>query len=110
MKMATQQLTFEVLMNPSVEGKDVLRLSKQTKIIYELLQKGPVRTTQLVAIACQYSARLNEVRHAVVKVGLMVDEKKGTGGNNEYQIVSLEASTFWKKVKEKNEEWKWLTG
>jgi len=38
----------------------------------------------------------------------MVDEVQGTGGDNLYQIVALGQSTFWKKVKKKNAEWRWL--
>lgn len=107
--MATQQQgTFEILLNPSVEEKDVLRLSNQAQKIYGLLLKGPVRTTQLVSVACQYCARLNELRHALVRVGMMVDEQKGKDGNNKYEIVSLDVSTFWRKVKQKSEEWKWV--
>lgn len=109
--MTPHQMTIaelEILLNPSVKGKDELRLSRQAEKIYELLQRGPVKTSELSAIACQYNARLSEIRHALVKTGLMVDEIEGSGGQNEYRIVGLEQSTFWKKVKEKNEASKWL--
>lgn len=106
--MITGQLTFELLLNPSVRDVDQLRLSRQAEKIYELLQRGPVKTSELAAIGLQYNARLNELRHALVKVGLMVDQQEGQGGENEYTIVELDRSTFWKRVKERDETWKWL--
>lgn len=106
--MTGRQMTIaEILLNPSVKEKDELRLSKQAKEIHGLLQLGPARTSELNAIACQYNARINEIRHAIVHQGLIVDEIEGKGGENSYKIVNLEDSTFWKQVKEKNEEWKW---
>lgn len=101
-------MTFEILLNPSVPAEDVLRLSNQAQKIYDLLKKGPVSTAKLAATALQYSARLSEIRHVLVRVGLMIDEKKGEGGNNKFQIVPLEKSTFWKKIIQKGEQWKWL--
>jgi len=108
--MIPHQMTIgelEILLNPSVKGKDELRLSRQAEKIYELLQRGPVKTSELAAVACQYNARVSEIRHAIVKMGLMVDEIDGEGGENQYQLTELQQSTFWKKVKAKNEEWKW---
>lgn len=109
--MTPHQMTLpelEILLNASVKSKDTLRLSQQAERIYGLLQRGPVKTSQLAEIGCQYQARLSEVRHALIKIGLMVDQYEGEGGQNEYRIVELAQSTFWKKVKEKNEVWKWL--
>lgn len=106
--MATQQLTFEVLANSSVKREDKLRLTRQASKIYRSLQQGPMRTSELAAIACQYCARINELRHAIIKVGLMIDETKGEGGENQYRIVPIEESTFWRKIINKGEEWKWL--
>lgn len=103
-----QMMLCEIPLNPSVKEKDELRLSGQALEIYGLLGLGPVRTSEAAAIAKQYNARINEIRHALVRKGLMVDEIEGEGGENKYEIVDLETSTFWKKVKEKNEEWKWV--
>ena len=94
--------------NRSVRSEDIPRLSRQAKRIYELLQTGTVTTSQLSAIACQYNARLSEVRHYLIKDGLMVDEVPGTGGENQYCIVKLNESTFWRKVRERQGQWKWL--
>ena len=106
--MIFRQMTFEVLLNPSVKDKDQCRLSRQSERILDLLERGPVKTSQLAAIACQYNARLSEVRHCILRLGLMVDQIDGEGGENEYTIVELDRSTFWQRVKEKDEEWKWL--
>ena len=102
-----QMLLTEILLNPSVKEKDELRLSKQAVEIYNLLQLGPARTSELAAIGLQYNARINEIRHAICHQGLMIDEVEGEGGDNSYTIVNIEQSKFWKKVKEKREEWKW---
>ena len=107
-KADPQQMTFEVLLNPSVKERDGLRLSRQARRIYALLQRGPVKTSELVAIACQYSARIFEIRKALAPLGLMIDEVTGEGGQNKYRIVELAQSTFWKKVEQKDEAWKWL--
>jgi len=106
--MIPQQMTFELLLNPSVREKDELRLSKQARAIYELLRRGPVRTSELATIGLQYNARINEVRHAVIKLGLMIDQQEGEGGENQYRLVELQQSVFWRKVKQKGEQWKWL--
>ena len=106
--MISQQLTFELLLNPSVRDADQLRLSRQAQRIYALLKSRPARTSQLAALSLQYNARLNELRHALAKVGLMIDQRDGQGGENEYTIVEIDRSTFWQRVKEKDEEWKWL--
>ena len=102
-----QMLLCEIRLNPSVKAEDELRLSRQAREIYNLLNLGPVKTSEAAAIACQYNARINEVRHAIVKLGLMVDEIPGQGGDNTYKIVPIEQSTFWKNVKAKGEEHKW---
>lgn len=107
MTVISQQMTFEILLNPSVKDRDQLRLSAQAGKILDLLERGPVKTSQLAEIGCQYQARLSEVRHALVKLGLMIDQRDGQGGENEYTIVELDRSTFWQRVKEKDEEWKW---
>lgn len=105
--MTVRQMTFEILLNPSVKGKDALRLSRQAERIYALLQRGPVKTSEMVAVALQYNARISEIRHALYKIGLMVDETECSGGEHEYHIVRLDQSTFWQRVKDKGETWKW---
>jgi hypothetical protein len=102
-----QMQLSEILLNPSIKEKDELRLSNQAKKIYDLLKLGPVTTSEAAAIAKQYNARINEIRHILAPLGLMIDELEGQGGENSYLIVELERSTFWKEKKEKGEEWKW---
>lgn len=87
-------LLTEILLNPSVEEKDELRLSNQAKEIYDLLQLGPVTTSEAATIACQYNARINEIRQALMPLGLAVDETNGEGGNNKYEIVNFEGSKY----------------
>lgn len=109
--MTPYQMTLpelEILLNPSVKGKDELRLSRQAGKIYVLLQRGPVKTSQLAEIGLQYNARVNEIRHAIVKLGLMVDVVEGSGGENQYEIVGLDRSKFWQRVRDRGESWKWL--
>lgn len=103
----TERTLFEIPQNPSVKEKDGLRLSKQAWQIYNLLQIGPVTTWKIVSIACQYNARINEIRHALKPLDLMVDEIKGHNGGSIYKIVVLSESTFWQKVKDKGEALKW---
>ena len=40
------------------------RLSRQCQTILERLERGPVTNTELVTIACQYNARILELRRA----------------------------------------------
>ena len=101
------QLTFEILLNPSVQDDDIKRLSRQCQMIYHKLCMGKIKTSQLARIAKLYNARLNEIRHMVVKHGKMIDCIKGQGGENTYVMVPLRKSSFWEKVVKKNEQWKW---
>ena len=96
------QLTFDILLNPSVRAEDEKRLSKQArKILTLLLERSAlgltVDTSELNAIACQYNARIFEIRCYLAKYGDFVD-KVGTDkhrpGVNHYQIVPFEDSTF----------------
>ena len=98
----SSQLTFDILLNPSVRAEDERRLSRQALKILALLQERSeqgltVDTTELNAIACQYNARIFEVRLHLARFGLFVD-KVGTDkhrpGVNHYQIVAFEDSTF----------------
>lgn len=95
MQRQRQLLLTEILVNPSVETEDEMRLSNQAKEIYGLLQLGPVTTSELAAIACQYNARVNEIRRALLEKGLTIDlTEKGEGGNNKYEIVNFEGSKY----------------
>lgn len=97
-----QLMLAEILLNPSVKEKDELRLSKQAKEIYDLLQLGPVTTWELSIIACQYNARVNEIRQALMPLGLTVDlTEEGEGGNNKYEIVEFEGSKYQAHLRKK---------
>lgn len=89
-----QMQLVEILLNPSVKEKDELRLTKQAKEIYDLLGLGPVTTDEASIIAKQYNARFNEIRTALMPLGLTVDMTEGQGGNNSYEIVNFEGSKY----------------
>jgi hypothetical protein len=102
------QLTFELLLNPSVRAEDENRLSRQARDILGLFRARAavglvVSTIDLAGIACQYNARLYEVRRYLVKhEGQCIDlVRKGEGGVNYYKIVPCELSTFYKAHKER---------
>jgi len=97
----------EILLNPSVKDIEQELLNAQAWELYGLLKLGPVTTSKAAAKACQYNARINEIRHALFKIGKMIDMVEGDGGENSYIIVPLEKSTFWEKVKSRGEDWKW---
>lgn len=123
-----QLMLSELLLNPSVPAVDEKRLSRQAMELYKLLRRGPARTIDLILpdglscpycgrwfsayrglkIVCMYQSRLNELRHALVHRGVMIDEDKAEGGGHVYRIVPLEESMFWRKVKKKGQQWKWL--
>lgn len=102
------RIEFQIPPNRSVGPEDMLRLSRQAKAIYERLQAGPATTSELAAIGLQYGARINSLRHYLVKQGKCVDVIEGENGNNLYEIVPLERSTFWRRVREKQEVYRWL--
>lgn len=54
------------------------RLSRQCRLILELLQKGPASNAQLTGIALRYSARIFELREAGYRIRL-VSHDCGTG-------------------------------
>ena len=100
--MNRQMMLAEIPLNPSVRAKDELRLSKQAREVYEKLQTGPLTTGELSDIACQYNARLNEIRHTLQPLGLTVDlVKEGNNGNNEYAIVEFEGSNYQKHLQKR---------
>lgn len=83
------QMQFcEIPLNSSVQQCDKQRLSKQAIQIWNLLKTGrKVSTGELAAIACQYNARIYEIRKAIETVGLKIDlVERGDNGNNFYQL------------------------
>jgi len=106
--LAGEQLTFEILLNPSVLEAEEQRLSKQGYQILELFieadRRGQVvRTAELAAIAKLYTARMVEVRRALVPKGFCIDliERDTATGNNSYALVPLAESTYYAKHKER---------
>lgn len=87
------QLTFEdMLLNPSVEVADELRLSHQAYAIYSLFFKFErVSNTQMQEIAMQYNARIFEIREALKRertgkaIALV---HKGPAGLNYYSLIN----------------------
>ena len=91
----TEQLTLDILLNPSVKSQDEIRLSKQAQKIYKLLLRGEVFTSQMAVIACQYNARLSEIRIALLPFNKTVDLIfEDPTGNNAYKIVQFEGSKY----------------
>lgn len=108
MIMNQRQTLFSelLLLNPSVEEKDELRLSRQAREIYGLLQLGSARTSELATIGLQYNARINEIRHAIMELGLTIDlTEEGEGGNNKYEIVEFEGSRYQTHLRKKGLIW-----
>jgi hypothetical protein len=102
-----KQLSFEILLNPSVPDAEQLRLSRQGHRMYRLFAAShkmgtKVSTESLMEIACQYSARLNELRHALIPLGWCIDMvRKGSGGNNYFKLVRLGESSYYKNRHER---------
>ena len=103
MRGANSQLCFgDLLLNPSVPEQDEARLSRQAEAILQLFvrarQQGRlVANTHMMEIACQYSARLWEIRRYLVPNGFCIDLlKRGDNGLNWYAMVPLRESTFYK--------------
>jgi len=103
-----EQLTFEVLLNPSVLAAEEHRLSCQSYQILELFIAADrigriVRTSELADIARLYTARMVEVRRALVPKGFCIDlvERDTATGNNGYALVPLAQSTYYAKHKER---------
>jgi len=97
------QLVFaDLLLNPSVPAEDEQRLTRQAEKILQIFvrarQQGRlVANTELVSLACQYSARLWEIRRYLVPHGFCVDlVRRGDNGLNWYSMVPLAESTFYK--------------
>ena len=93
------QLTFDDIdLNPSVETADENRLSAQAREIYHILilenqqtrKLNRISTSELSSMACQYNARIWEIRRHLEKRGFTVVCEKGEGGENWYQIITIE--------------------
>jgi len=101
------QLTFEILLNPSVPEADELRLGRQVEKMYSLFVERrkaglTVSNTELAKIGFVYQARLYELRRALIPHGWCIDlVRKSEGGVNCYSLVPLEDSTFYAKHKDK---------
>ena len=88
-------LLKEIQVNPSVPPEDELRLSRQAMKIYELLRGRHkygrwVNVDELSNIARQYNARLNEIRRALIPLGLIVGPPDKRDGLNWYRIILLD--------------------
>ena len=106
-----EQLTFASIKKPvlaagpkpnaSVPKADEKRIKPQAKDILNRLRKGTVSTKELVSVARQYNARLNEIRKHLARIGMTVDCMEGKAGNNHYRIVPLHGSKYQKKLMER---------
>jgi len=101
------QLTFEILLNPSVPEIDELRLARQSQRMYRLFvsryRSGlSVSTMDLTIIGAQYNARLYELRRALIPRGWCIDlVRRSENGIAYYKIVRLDESEFYKKLQVK---------
>jgi len=101
------QLSFEILLNPSVPEADELRLSRQVEEMYCLFVEAkkaglPVPNTELAKIGLLYQSRLYELRRALIPCGWCIDlVQKTESGLNYYALVRLEQSTFYAEHKDK---------
>ena len=84
-----QMMINELLLNSSVKEPDEIRLNNQAKKILDLLKNGRVSTSDLIQIACQYNARIYEIRQYLQQFNQTVKMTPQTGGNNLYEIVDL---------------------
>lgn len=102
-----QMMLTEILLNPSVVlSSDEKRLSRQAEKIWRLFCPNEdshyvaVWTSELVAVAFQYNARLSEIRAWLIPYGLTIDVTGSNDrGNNKYQVVELEGSNYHKRLK-----------
>ncbi len=100
-----KQLSFEHLektrrasepaVNRTVPVEDAPRLKDQTRAIHAALQRGPLYTNQLAAMARQYNARIKELRDYLRPQGLTVDmTARGGDGNNRYELRPFAGSHY----------------
>lgn len=105
--MTPHQMTFEILLNPSVEEADEKRLLTHFWSVWNLFWSRcrigifVVSTIDLIDYGKgQYQARLSEVRRAMIPTGYCIDlVRRGKGRVNYYAIVPIETSTFYAKLK-----------
>jgi hypothetical protein len=105
MTTCTAQLSFERLYQPPARVEPQLnrtvpaaaapRLKSQTQYIYRLLKAGPVTTNQLRSIACQYNARISELRKYLREFGQTIDcIGRAKDGNNTYALRAFAGSNY----------------
>ena len=90
--MPRQLMLNEILVNPSVEPEDELRLSRQAMRIYKMFRFfGKVSNVMMADVAKQYNARIYEIRKALEPFGRTVKlVEKHPNGLNFYKIANLE--------------------
>jgi len=106
-----QQLTFDLLLNPSVTEAEEGRLCAQGRAMLGLFRSRDymgltVSTIDLAEIGCQYNARLWEVRRFLIPQGLCIDliaKDPVAAGVNHYKIVTLSKSTYYAQHRDKLE-------
>jgi len=103
-----QMMLTEILLNPSVKAADEPRLSAQALKIWKLFcldgdsHYVAVWTSQLVRCACQYHARLNDLRNWLMPHGLTIDNIGSDGrGNHKYEVRELAGSNYEKRLKKR---------
>lgn len=101
------QLSFQILLNPSVPVADELRLSRQVAEMYRVFveaQKAglPVPNIELAKIGLMYQSRLYDLRRALIPQGWCIDlVQKTKSGMNYYSLVRLDQSRFYAEHKDK---------
>ena len=88
----------DILLNPSVETEDEGRIRGQAGDIYHILvsenqqtrKLNRMSTSELSSMAPQYGARIFEIRRHLEKKGFTIFCEKGEGGENWYQIMTIE--------------------
>ena len=92
------QLTFDdIKLNPSVLAEDQERLTNQARDIFHIMASenqqtkklNRMSTSELSTMACQYNARILEIRRHLEKKGFTVFCEHGEGGENWYQIMTI---------------------
>lgn len=89
-------MTFENLrVNRTVEIVELPRLKRQAMAIYHLLREGPVYTSQLRQMACQYNARIKELRKRLQEFDMTIDlVHRACDGNNRYELRAYHGSRY----------------
>ena len=95
------------LLNPSVETADENRLSQQAIKVCDLFLNGnggyrAVWTNELSKNACQYCARISEIRRWLMKKGLTLDiTDRDKFGNHRYVVREFEGSNYQRLLRKK---------